>query len=255
MISPQPRVEPQTRTFEASERAAMWELARAHLGYIVHLAREFRTLGIPLEDLQAEGVLGLLEAAERFDPARGVKFLSYAAWWIRKRMRELIARDATLVRMPRYQLERLRVVRLAERELEAELGRPPSTEEVARLAGLSACDVEVVHGLSRREVSLSESVSRSGQVRLEDTLAQSGSAAPDFDLLREDAKALVRRLLEHLTPRRREILALRFGLDGEGPQPLGEIAGRLGLSRERVRQLEQEALRELRRLVRLRALR
>jgi RNA polymerase primary sigma factor len=221
----------------------------AHRGTIAWVAREYRHLGVPMEDLAAEGVVGLLEAAARFDPGRGVKFASYASWWIRKRVCDTVMRQTALVRVPRYRLRHLARIRAAEREATAALGRPPSSEEIAEFAGVRTCEVEFLLSLATREISLGTVVSAESGLRLEETLAQQGLDAPGDALLREDRLALLDRLLARLPDREREIVSLRFGLDGARPRTLAEVGRRFGLSRERVRQVENRALAVLRKML------
>ncbi len=220
----------------------------AHRGSIFWVAREYRHLGVPLEDLIGEGIVGLLEAASRFDPTRGVKFVSYATWWIRKRICEAVTRQASLVRVPRYRLHHLARLRAAERDAATLLGRPPTSEEIARSAGMRTSDVELLLGLFTKEVSLGTPVNPDSGMSVEDTLPQPSAGSPDEALLRQERLLLLGRILARLPLRESQILAMRFGLDGRPPRTLADVSRRFGLSRERVRQLESRALRSLRRL-------
>lgn len=234
---------------EAPPRPWSGEWIEMYRGSIYWVAREYRHLGVPFEDLLAEGIVGLLEAASRFDPTRGVKFASYATWWIRKRICEIVMRQATLVRLPRYRLRHLSRIRAAERDAAAALGRPPTNEEIARLAGVEVREVEFLSGLAAREISLGAMVNEDTGLCVEDTLAQHAVGSPDAELLREDRQALVDRILRRLPRRECEILSLRFGLDGRPPRTLAQVGKRLGLSRERVRQVEGRAILNLRRMI------
>jgi RNA polymerase primary sigma factor len=220
-----------------------------HRGSIFWVARDYRHFGVPLEDLLAEGIVGLLEAAARFDPARGVKFVSYATWWIRKRIVEAVSRQAALVRLPRYRLRHLALVRAAEREAAALLGRPATSEEIARSAGMRTSDVDLLLGLSTREVPFGTLLSPDSSLSVEDTLPQQTMGSPDEELLREERLSLLGRILSRLPVRESQIVELRFGLDGRPPRTLADVSRRFGLSRERVRQLEMRALASLRRLL------
>jgi RNA polymerase sigma factor (sigma-70 family) len=224
-------------------------LVESHLFYVVQVAKEYRNLGIPIEDLLSEGNLGLLEAAQRFDRSRGVKFISYATWWIRKRICDLVARQISLVRLPKYRLARLRKLRMVEADLRAELGRQPNVEEISRSAHLSRAEVDALHGQAQREVSLDSLVNVDSGLRLEEVLAETSTRSPDSDLIRENCEDLLGKLLERLPSRQREVISMHFGLAGKAPTTLAEIGRHIGVSRERVRQLERQGLARLRYLM------
>ena len=229
---------------EATQEA--WGRVEAHLDRVLPLAWEYRHLGVPLEDLEAEGTLGLLEAATRFDPARGVRFLTYAGWWIRKRIVEAVSRQSLLVRLPRGAVERLRRVRRAERDLSAKLGRAPSCEEIARACDLRARDVDLVLLSARREISLEEPVGRDGSRLLEDVLPDLRDPGPEDALAQASGSSHVRALLGRLPARARAVLVLRFGFAGDPDLSLSDVGALLGVTRERARQLERKGLELLR---------
>lgn len=222
------------------------DLVETHLFYVIQVAKEYRNLGIAFEDLLAEGNLGLMEAAGRFDRTRGVKFISYATWWIKKRMWDLVARQVSLVRIPKYRLDRLRRIRMVERELRATLGHAPSVEEIAHASGLSTLEVESLGSQSPRELSLETVVNVDSGMRLEEVVAEATSCPPDGNLARESSENSLLRSLEHLPTRQREILSMHYGIGGRRPFTLAEIGRRMGVSRERVRQLERQGLARLR---------
>ena len=238
------------RGSSGSHDEQIWELVRRHEASVAWLAREYRHLGIPFEDLKGEGILGLIEAAGRFDPKRGVRFITYGLWWARKRIGEIAMRQASLVRVPRYRLRRLTRVRAAEHDIAAAIGRPPTTEEIAREAGMPVRDVETLLGYCRREVSLQERVGSMATLLLEETIAGCPDAAPDAGLFREDRESLLWKLLSELPDRQQRILVWRFGLDGHSRKTLAEVGEILDLSRERVRQMQSRAIASLRRLAR-----
>lgn len=232
-----------------AQRPAGAGWVESHRRRIFWIAREYRHFGVPMEDLLAEGTVGLLEAASRFDPARGVKFTSYAVWWIRKRICEVALSQAALIRVPRYRLRHLAQLRAAEREFTAEFGRRPSSEEISRRSGLPEDEVWLLLGLSRKEIPLGTPAGGESGISIEETLAERRLDGPDDTLLREDRLALLARVFVRLPRREGEILSLRFGLGGRPARTLAEVGGRLGLSRERVRQVESRALDHLRRLL------
>ncbi len=224
-----------------------WSLVCEHRSLVSRVAARFRCAAVSLSDLRAEGMLGLVEAALRFDPAQGVPFGAYASHWVRKRIREAVLRELTIVQVSKYQAARLARIRDAARDLEGELGREPSTEEIALRAGLDPGAVrETLAGVPRRAF-LDAPVGPGTDVRLVDTIAQTAEPSPEDAAERESALRFLRERLDSLAPRERSVLRLRFGLDGCEPKPLAAIALRYGLSRERIHQIEQSALRRLRR--------
>ena len=200
--------------------AAIEERVRSALAYVVSVARRYPACGVPIEELIAAGNLGLVEAALRFDPSRGVKFVTYADWWIRKTMLHAIQDQAPMVRIPRYSQER--------RRRDAQSSQLPPY----RLA-----------------VSLDQPTTSDGDRTLADGLASSDRESDPGELVWSDYARHLRRRLEELTPREREVLVLRFGFLGADPMSLREIGREIGLSRERVRQIERRALDRLRDLL------
>ena len=234
---------------DKSSSASDSDLVESHLFYVIQVAKEYRNLGIPIEDLLSEGNLGLIEAASRFDRTRGVKFISYATWWIRKRICDMAARQASMVRIPKHRLERMRRVRTAERELRTVLGRDPSAEEVARECHLSRVDVDALHAQSQREIPLDTVINRDSGLKLEDIVAARQTVQADATLISASATESLARYLEILPGRQRTILAMHYGLGGRRASTLSEIGEHLGVSRERVRQLERQGIARLKRLL------
>lgn len=231
---------------------ASWGVVEDNLGLVVRLARAFRRFRVPLEDLEAEGRLGLFEAATRYDASHGVKFSTYAAWWVLKRIREAVAAQATLVRVPRSRVELRRRARTAEHDLRAALGRAPSADEIAVAARIPADEIDVLRAEGLREISLDEPVKDDARLRFGEILPQTLVPLPDDAVLVEDGRLRIERTLDRLSDRHRAVLVMRYGLDGTPPKALAEIAHMYGISRERVHQLEREAIAQLRRLLRIR---
>jgi RNA polymerase sigma factor (sigma-70 family) len=223
-------------------------LVESHLFYVIQVAKEYRNFGIPFEDLLSEGNVGLLEAADRFDKTRGVKFISYATWWIRKRICDLVAKQVSIVRLPKYRLARLRNLRQVEAHLRALLGRQPTVDELAIEARLTRTEVDMLQTQSQREMSLDSVLNPESGLRLEDVLAEDVST-PDELLIRENASDRLLMFLRRLPQRQREVITLHFGLNDEPPMTLADIGRRIGVSRERVRQLERLAISRLRHLL------
>lgn len=218
------------------------------LAYVPSVARRYLGCGLPFDELLAAGNLGLVEAALRFDPERGVRFVTYADWWIRKTILKAIQEQSGPVRLPRYRRERLRLLHALRAELRAAYGREPSDDEVAAAGGMSRREIRRLDDLTRSTVSLEEPSGEGGR-SVSDTLATRDVESDPESFIDEDYHLHVRRLLGDLEPRERLVLMLRFGFLGSDPMTLRELGRHLGLSRERVRQIELRALRRLRELL------
>lgn len=219
------------------------------LAYVPSVARRYLGCGIPFEDLLAAGNLGLVEAAMRFDPARNVKFVTYADWWIRKAILTAIEEQAGPVRLPRYRQEQLRHLHDARATLRLREEREPDVAELARATGLSAVDVEKLLGISRQSISLEQPGHADGERPLHEVLAAEMGRGPHEVLLEEDSSRRLRRLVASLGPREQAVLTLRYGLAGNPPLTLRDVGRTLSVSRERVRQIEHRALLHLRRML------
>lgn len=228
------------------ELGAMGRLVESNLPFVVRVASDYSRLGVPFEDLLNEGNLGLIEAARRFDPSRGTRFITYACWWVRKAMLASVARHLTLVHLPLYQLRRRRHLRDAERALAQSLGRAPGSAEVGESLGEGP---EPGGGRPRRvcEMSLDAPAGEDAESLVGDFLPDAGAESAEEALLRGEAGQLLRRALRCLGARERAVLVLRYGLGDGRTRTLRQVGSALGLSGERVRQIEREALRRIRR--------
>ncbi len=236
-----------TRATRLPVRAAedVRALVEPHLHFVMQVAGEYRSSATPIDDLLAEGFVGLVEAAHRFDCSHNVKFLTYASWWIRKRILDFLAREGKPVHMTRYARDQRRALRLAQEALRGALGREPSTGELALETGLDPLDVE--RTLRAPRVVSIDQPGDDGREPLAETIPDPRGAAPAEAI---DARVLaeqVRREVVLLPARERLIVESRFGLDGREARTFQELGDRLGISRERVRQLEGDALARLRR--------
>lgn len=224
-------------------------LITSNLGFVVTIACAYRNLGLPLADLVCEGNLGLLEGARRFDPARGNRFITFAVWWVRRSILKALRRHSALVRIPEKQVQGLRRVREAERRLSRALGRQPDREAISRDLGVTVARLDQMLQLHPREVSLDEPLRREGDAPFSESLPDTRSADPERALIRREHQTLVRAALNRLRDSERAVLVDRFGLDGDRDKSLTEIGLKLGVSRERVRQIEAQARKSLRRLI------
>jgi RNA polymerase primary sigma factor len=221
------------------------ELVQANLRLVVATARHYQGRGVPLLDLVQEGNLGLMRAADKFDYRRGYRFGTYASWWIKQSIERALLYQGKDVRMPVHLSGSRRRVLTAQRTLAQEQGRDPSQEEIAERSGLPLDKVRAVRALSLHPVSLDAPVGDEGESRFGDFLASEGEA-PDEALARRRMHEQTSELLDSLTPREREVLRLRYGLEGESDHTLEEIGRSFSLSRERIRQIESKALAKLR---------
>ena len=228
-------------------------LVESNLRLVVAIARRHARAGVEPLDLIQEGNIGLMEAAERFDPARGVRFATYAAWWIRSSMRRAAMAETGPIRLPDRVLDAIVRVRAAERELEQRLRRAPTVAELARESGLTEALVETARRAALPPVELDAPLSADGDVTLADLLEDRAVADPAERVAEDHELAALAAALDGLEERPRTVVSLRFGLAEGDPATLRDVAGRLRLSRERVRQVECRALRCLARDPALRA--
>ena len=232
------------KRIERGDLAAKEQLVNSNLRLVISNARKYQGLDLPLLDLIQEGILGLIRAAEKFDYRRGYKFSTYATFWIRESIQRGIANRARTIRIPVHIGQRERRIDRAHRELTAKLGREPTDEEVAEAAQLSLREVQDARDAARVVTSLDRPVGEEEETPL-GALLESGERTPDEEVeisLRQDA---VRHALDRLPEREREVVRLRYGIDGDDPTPLREAGRRLGISAEEVRRLERRALEEL----------
>lgn len=228
---------------EAFER-----LVASNLSFVVKVASEYRNLGLPLEDLLNEGNLGLIEAARRYDPSKGTKFITYAIWWIRKSILKALAEQVNLVRVPTYQMKKVKEVREAEFALRKELGRTPARYEISDRLEVPIKKVDQTLQVSSREMSIDDSVGKERKTPVSDFLVDDSSDSPEDSLLRGEGAGLVVEALRHLNDQECTVIKHRFGLDGCAILTLKEIGEKMGVSRERIRQIETQAKMRLRRM-------
>ena len=235
------------RRIQQGDQKALNSLVEANLRFVVSYAKRFRGMGLAFLDLIHEGNLGLIEAGKRFDPTRNVKFISYAVWWVRQAIFHALSEHARAFRLPQKVSGQLSKVENARDRLSVELERAPTSEELAKEADLTEAEVEDLLRVAGGDVSLSQALSEDGTLELGDTLEQDSIAPVELDLIRSSFVRQIQAMVEGLDEKEREVLRMRFGLDGEEPRTLQEIGDSLGLSRERIRQIESKAKEKLRR--------
>jgi RNA polymerase primary sigma factor len=232
------------KRIERGDELAKAEMIQSNLRLVVSIAKNYRNQGLPFLDLIQEGTLGLIRAVEKFDWRRGFKFSTYATWWIRQAVARALADKARTIRMPVHIVERLQKINRAERSLWTQLGREPTLDEVADEASLTPQQVLEVRAAARTSASLDAPVGDTDDAVLGDFVAGS-EPLPEETVEASLRKQALRRAVGALPAREREVVTLRYGIDGNEPRTLEEIGRRLGLTRERVRQIELDSLRRL----------
>jgi RNA polymerase primary sigma factor len=234
------------RAIGEGDTEARDQMVRANLRLVVNIARGYTGKGLALQDLIEEGNLGLLRAVEGFDPTMNTRFSTYASYWIKQSIKRALVNTAKTIRIPAYMVELLAKWRRATNKLSDELGRPPTHEEVAKLLGLPKKKLNIIKKAIRVYNSAPQT-DQSGDAgwSIEEMLMDSRSKTPDTEMVETDDLKQVMHLLDKMDKREATVLRMRFGLDDEEPKTLKEIGECLGLTRERVRQIESEALAKL----------
>ncbi|MEK6572529.1 MAG: sigma-70 family RNA polymerase sigma factor [Bacteroidota bacterium] len=243
------------RKIRKGDQKSLEKLTKANLRFVVSVAKQYQNQGLSLGDLINEGNLGLIKAAKRFDETRGFKFISYAVWWIRQSILQALAEQSRIVRLPLNRVGALNKIGKAFSTLEQEFEREPSASELAEELDMSLFEVADTLKISGRHLSMDAPFAQGEDNRLLDVIQDERTPLPDNELMRESLSREVERALSTLSDREAEVIRLYFGLGREHSLTLEEIGERFSLTRERVRQIKEKAIRRLRHASRSKALR
>jgi RNA polymerase nonessential primary-like sigma factor len=233
----------------AGDFGARQRMIEHNLRLVVNVAKAYLNRGMPLLDLVEEGNLGLMHALEKFDPERGFRFSTYATWWIRQNIERAIMNQLRTIRLPVHVIKDLNTVLRAKRHLEAHAERAPAAEDIAHLLGRDADEVRDLLSRYEHTASLDAPLESDPTLSIGDAVADESIVGPDSRLQASELESLVREWLVHLTEKQRTVIECRFGLNGREALTLQQLASELGLTRERVRQIQLEALSQLRRIL------
>ena len=230
---------------KAGDQKALEKLTKANLRFVVSVAKQYQNQGLTLPDLINEGNLGLIKAAQRFDETRGFKFISYAVWWIRQSILQALAEQSRIVRLPLNKIGSINKINKMYALLEQSQERAPSAEEIAKELDMTVNDVKESMKNSGRHLSMDAPLVEGEDSNLYDVLRSGESPNPDRELIHESLQTEIERALETLTPREADVVRLYFGLSDQHPMTLEEIGETFDLTRERVRQIKEKAIRRL----------
>ncbi len=244
------------RKIHQGDKAALERLTKANLRFVVSVSKQYQNQGLSLPDLINEGNVGLIKAAERFDETRGFKFISYAVWWIRQAILQALAEQARIVRLPLNKIGTINKINRAFSELEQRFERPPSAEELAEHLDVSVGEVQQSLANSGRHVSMDAPLVEGDESSssMYDVLPNDSLPSPERELTKDSLRKDIERSLSTLTSREGEVVRMYFGLNGKYPLTLEEIGEKFDLTRERVRQIKEKAIRRLKHTSRSRML-
>jgi RNA polymerase primary sigma factor len=244
------------RRIKKGDQVALEKLTKANLRFVVSVSKQYQNQGLSLPDLINEGNLGLIKAAQRFDETRGFKFISYAVWWIRQSILQALAEQSRIVRLPLNKIGSINKINKAFARLEQEFERPPTAAELAETLDMTLDEVKQSMKNAGRHVSMDAPLKDGDESssNMYDVMRTGDTPSPDTELMTESLRKEIERSLRTLTPREGDVIRLYFGLNGEHPMTLEEIGERFDLTRERVRQIKEKAIRRLKHTSRSRIL-
>ena len=245
LLSPEQEIELAIR-IKKGDQTALETLTKANLRFVVSVAKQYQNQGLSLGDLINEGNLGLIKAAKRFDETRGFKFISYAVWWIRQSILQALAEQSRIVRLPLNRVGALNKIGKAYSNLEQEFEREPNANELAQELDMEVSEIAETLKISGKHVSMDAPFAQGEENRLLDVIENDQQPNPDYVLMNESLKTEIERALSSLSERESEVIKLYFGLNKEHSLTLEEIGERFNLTRERVRQIKEKAIRRLR---------
>jgi RNA polymerase primary sigma factor len=234
------------KRIKRGDKAAREQMIKANLRLVVKIARDYEDLGLPLLDLINEGNIGLMKGVERFDPKKGAKLSTYASWWIKQAIKRALANQSKTIRLPVHVVDKVAHIRRAETQLREAFDREPTDEEVAEHLDLDARRVRQYREASRAPLALDAPIGDDDSSVVSEIVADTNAAAPFDRLVRETDTALLQEALATLDERESKILAMRFGLDDGEEQTLEQVGEHFGVTRERIRQIQEEALKKMR---------
>jgi len=233
------------RRIKSGDDKALEKLVKANLRFVVSVAKQYQNQGLSLPDLINEGNLGLIKAAQRFDETRGFKFISYAVWWIRQSILQALAEQSRLVRLPLNQVGSLNKIKKATSRLEQEFERPPSVEEIARKLDIPEHKLDKALRITTRYVSVDAPIAEDEDTKFLDVFISEDTPRTDNNLMRESLNKEIQRSLSTLTEKERDVINLYYGIGMNHGLTLDEIGAKFNLTRERVRQIKEKAIRRL----------
>ncbi len=236
------------------DKEALQSLIKANLRFVVSYVKKYRGMGLSMLDLINEGNVGLIEAARRFDPTRNVRFISYAVWWVRQAIIHALSQYSRIYNIPQKLSDQISLMKKKTAALKIQLGRDPTREEIAAAMKISEGDLQDLELLEERNVSLSDRY-YDEDLEVEDKVSDEEAESVEYQIIKASAKHQIREMLSVLDDKERTVLELRFGLEDDRPMTLQQIGDRLNLTRERIRQIEQKAMRKLGRSKKLQQLR
>ena len=242
------------RRIKAGDEKALEKLVNANLRFVVSVAKQYQNQGLSLPDLINEGNVGLIKAARRFDETRGFKFISYAVWWIRQSILQALAEQSRIVRLPLNQVGSLNKIKKISNKLEQEYERPPSASEIAKEMEISEDKIDSALKISTRSVSMDAPVIPDEDTTLIDLMSPEDSKSTDEELMQESLRREIQRSLSTLSEKERDVINLYYGIGMNHGLTLEEIGAKFDLTRERVRQIKEKAIRRLRHTSRSRLL-